>query len=420
MRQSPASIEAEQGVLSSILQSAYAIAEAVHRIGQTCGDWFSVPANGKLYDAIVKNWHVGRPLELTVFTTQLRDERKLDEIGGASRLTEIRLFAPAATLITYYLDSLADKRTLRHIIATAKEMARRASEEQNDVDGIMKYIETELLALTDCTGRPRHRAISDIVLDVMESMDEPEKIYGISTGYPKLDHIVGGLAPGSKIVIAAKTSAGKSALAANIAHSLSVDRNYTTAIFTFEMNANQFAQRIMQIRSGVSIRAITRNEADAFEFKKFSEAAAEIRESKLIIINERLDIAGIRARCLQLRPRIAIVDYLQIVPEKRLKGESTTERLDRMSTETKQIADNLGITVIELSQVTVDSHGVATTRYSSGITNDADILMHVTGEDDDSREKIDKTVVVAKQREGPKGEVDFIFEKSTTKFTEKK
>jgi replicative DNA helicase len=116
---------------------------------------------------------------------------------------------------------------------------------------------------------------------------------------------------------------------------------------------------------------------------------------------------------------VAIIDYLQIVPEKRQKGESTTERLDRMSAETKQIADNLGITVLELSQVTVDSHGVATTRYSSGITNDADQLWHVVGDDDDNKAKIDKTIVVAKQREGPKGEVEFTYEKALTRFTEK-
>jgi replicative DNA helicase len=415
----PHSTDAEQGVLSSMLQSTEAVAAAVNRIGQTADDWFFIPSNGKLYGAIVENWQVGKTLELTLFTGQLRDERKLDGIGGVSRLTEIRTFSSSHVLIDHYLDALSDKRTLRQIIQTAAELIRRAQEGQDDVAGVIQDAERALIQLTQRDSSTRGRKIKEIVQDVIGNMDNPEKIYGISTGYPKLDEIVGGLAPGSKIVIAAKTSAGKSALAANIAHSLAVTRNVPTAIFTFEMNSNQFAQRLLQIRSGISIRSITRNEADAFDYARFTRAASEIGDSKLTIINERLDIAGIRARCLQLKPRVAIIDYLQIVPEKRQKGESTTERLDRMSAETKQIADNLGITVLELSQVTTDAHGVSTTRYSSGITNDADQLWHVVGDDDDNKAKIDKTIVVAKQREGPKGEVEFTYEKALTRFTEK-
>lgn len=415
----PHSIEAEQGVLSSMLQSGEAIATAVNRIGQSPGDWFFRPINGKLYNAIVQNWQTGKPTELTLLTSQLRDERLLDELGGASRLTEVYTFSSSHVLIDHYLNTLSEKRTLRQIIKAGSELIQRAQQGQDDVEGVIREVENTLIRITHRDTNNRGRKIKDIVQDVIGNMDNPEKIYGISTGYLKLDEIAGGLAPGSKIVIAGKTSSGKSALAANIAHSLAVTRHVPTAIFTFEMNSNQFAQRLLQIRSGISIRSITRNEADAFDFRKFTQAASEVGDSKLTIINERLDINGIRARCLQLKPRVAIIDYLQIVPEKRHKGESTTERLDRMSTETKQIADNLGITVIELSQVTVDSHGVATTRYSSGITNDADQLWHVIGDDDDKKAKIDKTIVVAKQREGPKGEVHFTYEKALTRFTEK-
>ena len=416
-RQPPQSIEAEHGVISCMMQSRDAIAAAVDRIGEVAGDWFYHPTNRTLYDSIVDNWRSDRTTDLTLFTVQLRDEGKLEQLGGAAMLTSIYTFSYTG-MIDHFLDLLSEKRTLRHIIAVGNQLVRRAHEEQDDLDSIIKDVETALFNIGQTNG-PKRATIGDIVTSVISNLDHPEKIHGISTGYPKLDELVGGFSPGAKIVIAAKTSAGKSALAANIAHSLAVVRSVPTAIFTFEMNANQFAQRVLQIRSGVSIRSITRNEADAFDYQKFIQAAGDVRESKLMIINERLDIDGIRARCLQLLPRVAIIDYLQIVPEKRQKGESTTERLDRMSAETKQIADNLGITVLELSQVTVDAHGVATTRYSSGITNDADQLWHVVGDDDDNKSKIDKTIVVAKQREGPKGEVPFVFVKKLTRFTEK-
>lgn len=414
-RSPPHSAEAEEGVLGSMLLSPYSvIPECVERISE---QYFYIPAHQTVYVELVRLWRAAGAIDLITFTQVLRDKNLLDSIGGASFITSLYTFVPTAANANYYLDIVRDKFVLREIIAAATESVRRAYEEQDEVSNLLEEVERKIMAI----GRPEsasRRSIDQIVGDVMENLAEPEKIYGISTGYPQLDELVGGYAPGAKIVIAAKTSAGKSALAANLAHSLAVNRDYPTAIFTFEMNANQFAQRIIQIRSGVSIRAITRNEADAWQYKKFNDSASEVRKSKLIIINERLDIAGIRARCLQLRPRVAIIDYLQIVPEKREKGESITERLDRMSTETKQIADNLGITVIELSQVTEDSHGVARTRYSSGITNDADQLWHVTGDDDDSKPVIDKTVVVAKQREGPKGEVEFRYEKAITRFTE--
>jgi replicative DNA helicase len=416
----PHSVECEMGALSAMWRGGPDhLAEAYNQIHADSREWFHIPAHGSLYDELMSAWHNHRSLELVVFTQNLRDAKKLDEVGGAALITQIHGFSVPAMLPTY-LSELSDKRWLRRVIRTGTEIMQRGYQNQNDVEGTLREVEHALLTLSNRHGLAKPKNIRELTQAVIESLDDPEKALGISTGFEALDALVGGFAECSKVVLAGKTSGGKSALAATFAESLAVRRKHSVAIFTFEMSARQYVQRIVQIHAGISARSMIGGKADMFKVGEFAKASEEVADSKLSVFDERLDIAGIRARCIQIKPRVAIIDYLQIVPEKKQKGENTTDKFDRMSNETKQLAHQLGITVIELSQLTFDEkHGTFKTRSSSGITNDADQLWVLEGKDDEEENVIEKRLAIAKQREGPRGHVDFKFEKPCTRFIQK-
>lgn len=418
-RTPPHSSEAEQCLLGSMLILPN---ETIGRFAErVTAEMFYVPAHQIIFEALLKAWQGGAVIDLVTFTQILRDRSELEAVGGPSFVTALYSFVPTAANAEYYFDIVRDKFFLRQVIEKCTEMVRRSSDEQDDVEAIVREMEMTLFELSErATTRTARKTAKELVAEVMDNLSDPEKAFGISTGFTKLNALVGGLAPAAKIVIAGGTSSGKSSLAHNIADSVAVERGIPVAVFTFEMTGAQTIQRMIQTHAEVSARDIVRGDADAFLFNSFTKAAARIAESPLHVIDERLDVAGIRARCMQLKAsaglRVAIVDYLQIIPEQKQKGESRTEQLDRMSMETKQIAKNLGITIIELSQVTALEGGGSRTRGSSGIQNDADQVWFIETDEDDPGTK---TIVVAKQRDGDQGTVEFRWNKTITRFREK-
>ena len=422
-KRAPHSEDCEKGVIGSmIVGGPKTIGEVYERIRLDQDDWFFTPALATIYRVLIEGWRDGTPTDLLTLTEALRNQKLLEQVGGAGFITGLTTFVPGAANVAYYLDEISDKRWLRHAITIGNEISRQALENQGDVEGTLRDVEEALMRLTQRhISFSKQRTISEITTKVIENLEDPEKALGLSTGFPKLDALVGGLAPCVKIAIAGRTSAGKSAFAANIARAIAVIGKVPTAIFTFEMSAEQWVQRVIQIHAATSARKVVGRDLNLFAVQKFQTAASQVAASKLTVTDDRLDIAGIRARCMQIKPRVVIIDYLQIVPERKQKGESTTDKLDRMSSETKQIAHQLGITVIELSQLTYDERaGTYKTRFSQGITNDSDQLWVLEGDDDETKDVIDKDIAVAKQREGRRGKVHFTFDKPCTLFMEKK
>jgi replicative DNA helicase len=416
----PNAPEAEQALLSSIMQGGDSVIAAVLDSGGSDSGLFYNPVLKGVFTALCDRFKANEPVnDLILLTGILRSQIQPAE------LTSIYTLVPSTGNWRYYLDELKDKQWLRECIRISTENVRRAMESNADANEIVKLTENTLLDLSRrrLNGHCSRTTIKEIVEDVLTHMDTPQAL-GISTGFPSLDEVVGGFCAGEKIVIAGPMKGGKSAFAENLADSFAVCRNIPTAIFSFEMSARQVVQRLIQIRSGVSTRSIARGQADLMATQNYGTAASEIAKAPLFIIKDRLDVAGIRARCLQLKASdklvVAIIDYVQIIPEPRTKGESTVERLDRVSIGTKQIADQLGLIVIELSQLTETKDGKFNTKWSSGITADCDKRLDIGGNDDDGKDVIDKNIHVSYQREGPKGYVDFRFHKPTTRFKEKK
>ena len=234
-RAPPHSVEAEQGVLGSMLISPReTIAECVERINE---EYFYIPAHQTIYEVLVELWNAGQAIDLITFTQVLRDRNLLDTVGGASFVTSLFTFVPTAANVTYYLEIVRDKYILRRIIATSTESVRRAFEEQDEVSNLLDEVEQGIFAVGEDRFKGQMLTMKDQVMEAIESI---EKLYerkggitGISTGFVEFDRMTSGLHPAEMIVIAARPSMGKTALAMNIAEHVAINEKAAGGRFQF-------------------------------------------------------------------------------------------------------------------------------------------------------------------------------------------
>jgi len=228
-RAPPHSVEAEQGVLGSMLISPReTIAECVERINE---EYFYIPAHQTIYEVLVDLWNAGQAIDLITFTQVLRDRNLLDTVGGAPFVTSLFTFVPTAANVGYYLEIIRDKYILRQIIATSTESVRRAFEEQDDVSNLLDEVEQQIFAVGEDRFKGQMLSMKDQVMEAIESI---EKLYerkggitGISSGFVEFDRMTSGLHPSEMIVIAARPSMGKTALAMNIAEHVAIQQPAT-------------------------------------------------------------------------------------------------------------------------------------------------------------------------------------------------
>src|SRR6202049_489388 len=246
-RTPPHSVEAEQGVLGSMLISPReTIAECVEKINE---EYFYVPAHQTIYNVLVDLWNAAQAIDLITFTQVLRDRNLLDAVGGAAFVTSLFTFVPTAANVGYYLEIVRDKYILRRIIATSTESVRRAFEEQDEVSNLLDKVEQGIFAVGEDRFKGQMLTMKDQVMEAIESID---KIYerkggitGISRGFVEFDRITSGLHPAEMIVIAARPSMGKTALAMNIAEHAAIHEKLPVGVFSLEMSSQQLVQRLL-------------------------------------------------------------------------------------------------------------------------------------------------------------------------------
>src|SRR6184192_4097274 len=250
-RSPPHSVEAEQGVLGSMLISPRdAIGECVEKINE---EYFYVPAHQTIYSVLVDLWNTGQAIDLITFTQVLRDRNLLESIGGAAFVTSLFTFVPTAANLEYYLEIVRDKYILRQIISAATESVRRAYEEQDEVSNLLDEVEQRIFAVGEDRFKGQMLSMKD---QVMEAIEAIEKLYerkggitGISSGFIEFDRMTSGLHPSEMIVIAARPSMGKTALAMNIAEHVAINEKLPVGVFSLEMSSQQLVQRWLSWRT---------------------------------------------------------------------------------------------------------------------------------------------------------------------------
>src|SRR6266567_1707257 len=358
-RTPPHSVEAEQGVLGSMLISPReTIAECVEKINE---EYFYVPAHRTIYNVLVDLWNTGQAIDLITFTQVLRDRHLLDSVGGAAFVTSLFTFVPTAANVGYYLEIVRDKYILREIISAATESVRRAYEEQDEVNNLLDEVEQRIFAVGEDRFKGEMLSMKEQVMSTLESIEKlfenKGAITGVSTGFRDLDKLTSGLHSSEMIVIAARPSMGKTALAMNIAEHAAIEVKLPVAIFSLEMSAQQLVQRMLCSRARVNLAKTRDGFLAEADFPKLTHAASKLAEAKIFIDDTAaLSILELRAKARRLRAQqdvqLIIVDYLQLLRSTSRRSQDNRQlEISEISAGLKGLAKELKIPIIVVAQL---------------------------------------------------------------------
>ena len=437
-RTPPHSVDAEQGVLGSMLISPReTIAECVEKINE---EYFYVPAHQTIYNVLVDLWNAGQAIDLITFTQVLRDRNLLESVGGAAFVTNLFTFVPTAANVQYYLEIVRDKYILREIISAATESVRRAYEEQDEVDRLLDEVEQKIFDVGEDRFKGQMLSMKDHAMQAIETI---EKLYerkgsitGISTGFVEFDRMTNGLHPSEMIVIAARPSMGKTALAMNIAEFVAINEQLPVGVFSLEMSSQQLVQRLLCSRARVNLQRVREGFLGERDFPSLTAAASKLAEAKIFIDDSAsLSILELRAKARRLKAQqdvhLLIVDYLQLLRSTSRRAQDNRQlEISEISAGLKALAKELKIPVIVVAQLNRQpeqrSGGkprLSDLRESGSIEQDADLVgllvrPEIYEEDEEARaEKAGEAeLIIAKQRNGPVGEIPLTFLKEYTRF----
>lgn len=416
------------------------IAECVERITE---EYFYVPAHQTIYTVLVELWNAGAGIDLITFTQTLRDRNLLDAVGGASFVTSLYTFVPTAANVMYYLEIVREKFVLRQIIAACTESVRRAYEEQDEVNNLLDEVEQKVFAVGEDRFKGQMPGMKEQVMGALESIEQLWErrggITGISTGFAELDRMTNGLHEAEMIVIAARPSMGKTALAMNIAEHVAISSKLPVAVFSLEMSSQQLVQRLLCSRARVNLQKVREGFLAERDFPSLTSAASKLAEAQIYIDDTAgLSILELRAKARRLKAQkdiqLIVIDYLQLLRSTTRRAQDNRQlEISEISAGIKGLAKELKVPIIVLAQLNRQPEArsggkprLSDLRESGSIEQDADLVgllvrPEVYEEDEEARaEKAGEAeLIIAKQRNGPVGEVPLTFLKEFTRFEDR-
>jgi replicative DNA helicase len=438
----PQSPDAEQGVLASFLLMP-------REVGGLCAEkqikteHFHIPAHAQIYAILLELWDANKPIDFITLTQVLRDRGRLDQVGGAAFVTGLFTFIPTAANASYYIEILQEKYTLREIIKVCTEYAARSYDEQDDVPNLLNDVEAKVFAIAQDRFRDKAASMKDQVMQAIHAIEELYErrgaITGLPTGLAEFDKMTDGLHPAEMIIIAARPSMGKTALAMNIAEHIALEEKLPIAVFSLEMSTSQLVQRLLCSRARVNLGSVRNGFLSERDFPALTAAASKLAESKIFIDDTPgLSILELRAKSRRLKTqhdiRAIFIDYLQLLRSTSRRAQDNRQlEIAEISAGLKGLAKELNIPIVVLAQLnrnpegrTGDAKGrprLSDLRESGSIEQDADVVGLLVREeyyadtDEEKKESEGKaTLIIAKQRNGPVGDVPLTFLKEFTRF----
>ena len=436
----PQNVEAEKALLGSILLAPRDVLnECAEQITE---ETFYSPAHGSIYRVLLEMWSANQQVDVITLTNRLRDLNLLDSVGGPGAVTELYGFVPTAANASHYLDIVVEKSLLRRMITACTSSAARCYEEQGDVPQLLDDVEREIFTIGETRFRKSAPDMRDEVFTALENIEkmyqQRGRISGLATGFNVFDQMTDGLHSGEMIIVAARPSMGKTALAMNIVEhvALNLEEPKPVGVFSLEMSTQQLVQRMLCSRARVNMKKIRSGMLARAEHGKLNDAAAALSESKIFIDDTPgLTILELRAKARRMRDRHRIeliaIDYLQLCRSTSRRGQDNRQiEISEISAGIKALAKELEIPIIVLAQLNrqPEQRGggkprMSDLRESGSLEQDADVVAllvrpEVYEEDEDARSEMSgkAELIIAKQRNGPIGEIPLTFIKEYTRF----
>ena len=435
VRTMPHNTLAEETVLSAILTDPEnTIDRCVEKLTPA---HFYVRGNRMIYETCLAMREKAEVVETNSVVSRLKDAGHLEEVGGIFRVNQIATAFVTSANVDYYLGLLQEKHQLRRVIESSTRFIQMAYERQDSVEQVMDEVEKDMLVLCD-SGAKAERNFREITQGMLENVTKINqlkgKLPGLNWGYRDLNRLTFGLKPGEMIVVAARPGIGKTAFALNVAERIAVDEGKPIGFMSLEMSAESLALRIACSRSRVNSRSFYHHSVNEGEMKEFSQAARAIEGAPIHIIEaSMISISQLRSSTRRLHAKhkieVLFVDYLQLVQSSGLGGrnDSREREVAQVSAGLKSLAVELNIPIVVLSQLNRESlkrdggPQLSDLRESGAIEQDADIVCLLSRKDAaNDRGEPEKCVVaevyVAKNRNGPVGDLKLTFFPEITRF----
>ncbi|WP_420319393.1 replicative DNA helicase [Gorillibacterium massiliense] len=428
----PQNVEAEQAVLGAILLDAETLVTAMERLRS---DDFYKNEHRFIFEGMITLAEGNEPIDLITLTAKLQSKGQLEEAGGVVYLTELANAVPTAANMEYYAQIVEEKSMLRRLIRAATQIVSNGYASEDDVGGLLSEAEQRILEISNRRSSTGFVSIRDVLMEVFERVEFLHQnkggTTGIGSGFRDLDKMTSGFQRSDLIIVAARPSVGKTAFALNIAQNVGVREKETVAIFSLEMGAAQLVQRMICAEANVDATRLRTGFLESDDWEKMTMAIGSLSEANIYIDDSpSVTVADIRAKCRRLKKErglgMILIDYLQLIAGRGKAGENRQQEVSEISRTLKQIARELEVPVIALSQL---SRGVeqrqdkrpmmSDLRESGSIEQDADIVAFLYRDDYYDKESEKKNIIeiiIAKQRNGPVGTVELAFLKNYNKF----
>lgn len=439
----PHSIEAEQGVLACVLLSPNdSLGVCLERLKSGAEAFYDL-RHQTLYELLVTMYDAKLPMDLITVPQRLKDAGQLDGVGGLAYLSGLMDAVPSAANLTYYLDIVREKHVLRRVLQTCTAAVSRVQEHEGEVDGLLDEIERDILKISQDRETSQQRGVKDLVrgaIDLIQVFHARKgDLTGIATGFTDLDKMTSGLHEGEMVVIAARPSMGKTSLAMNIAEHVVIEKGLPVGVFSLEMTAESLVLRMLCSLARVNGKSIRDGFLSQGDFQKLTASASKLSKAPLHIDDTAgLSILQLRARARRMWQqhgiKMVIIDYLQLLHSTSRKAQDNRQQeIADISSGVKALAKELKLPIIVLSQLNRELEKdknrkprLSDLRESGAIEQDADLvgLLYKPATEDDeepaneaeSLEAIPVNLLIAKQRNGPTGDVRLSFLKGLTRF----
>ncbi len=431
----PHSVEAEQSVVGAMIMDRDAVTVASEML--TSEDFYQ-KQYGILFDAMTELYSEGKPIDLITLQNRLKEKDVPPEISSLEFVRDMITAVPTSANVKYYAEIVSEKAQLRRLIKVNEEIVTACYAGKDRVEDIMEDTEKKIFQVLQRKTNDEFVPIKEVVLNALDKIEAASRtkgsVTGLATGFIDLDYKTAGFQPSDLILIAARPSMGKTAFVLNIAEYMAFRSNLTVAIFSLEMSKEQLVNRLFALESRVDSQALRTGNLSDNDWASLIEAAGVIGRSNLVIDDTPgISVAELRSKCRKLKLEnnlgIIMIDYLQLMQGSR-RSESRQQEISEISRSLKEIARELQVPVIALSQLSraVEQRPdhrpmLSDLRESGAIEQDADVVMFLYRDDyynHDTEKKDVAEVIIAKQRNGAIGTVELAWLPRFTKFANMK
>ncbi len=430
----PSSPESERVILGAILLDNTLISQAIEALKEE--DFYS-PLHRRVFRAMSSLFERGNKIDPILIGEELKKEGQLENIGGIATITNLTYGLPHFSNIETYTKVVHDKSVTRNLIKVCNQITSEALSEEEDAEVILENAERAIFALADERAKQGFSHIKPIAEVVLAKVQEFAKrdshaLTGLSTGFRDLDTMTSGFQRSDLIIVAARPSMGKTALALNIAENAAILEGAVVAVFSLEMSKEQLVMRMLSSEARVDAQRFRNGFLTKDEWGRLAGAIGTLSEARLFID----DTPGISPLEMRAKARrliaeqkqldLIVVDYMQLMTGSGKRNENRQQEVSQISRELKGLAKELNVPVIALSQLSRAPEArnpprpqMSDLRESGSIEQDADLVTFIYRDEyykpDEENQGVAE-LLISKQRNGPTGTVKLAFLKEFTRF----